>query len=455
MLGFLVAALAPCAAWADGAEGAAASAPAERRLHDVRLPNGLRVVIEEDHRAPFVAMRLAYATGSRDEAGAPGLVPEVALMMLDATKHVPHGGYDRELDRIGAMYPSWDSSDDVSAFWVTVPSNAISTVLWLWSDQMGFAAPTMDQTALDAARANLRTSRGERDAAANAGVRDFIAQALYPEGHPYHVASGALPGAPTPSLARALYLQRFAPSNAVLVLCGDLNPEAVSKEVSKYFGPIPAAPAVPPKVPPVALDHEVRLEVAAAVRAPAVVLTWPTPPLYQPGDSALDVAAELLAGSRVSMLTWELIDRLKIASLVYAHQKSAALGSQFEIWVTAGPGHSPDELLPAIDTVLENLRTTPVPSSGFSTALSDFQLPRILYQDGVAERARRYGLFALIHGDPNWLNGDLRRYLDLSPELVRQAAARWLPAGGRIVTRITPDPGAPISGELRSSAGVR
>ena len=132
---------------ADAAPEAATAASSIAALHfpattRARLPNGLTIVLEENHQSPFVALQLRYAGGSCDEpAGKEGLAALTQRMMMMGTRHVPGGGYDATLDRIGATERGSSAGMESLIQSVTVPSNAVDSVLWLWSDQMGFFAP--------------------------------------------------------------------------------------------------------------------------------------------------------------------------------------------------------------------------------------------------------------------------------------------------------------------------
>jgi hypothetical protein len=108
-----------------------------------RLDNGLTVLLERNDRAPFVAMRMRYETGTRDDPpGKPGLAALTRRMTALGTRHVPAGTHDVVLDHVGALEYGAMTTLDATDEWVTVPSDAIENVLWLWSDEMGFFVPS-------------------------------------------------------------------------------------------------------------------------------------------------------------------------------------------------------------------------------------------------------------------------------------------------------------------------
>lgn len=248
-----------------------------------------------------------------------------------------------------------------------MPSNAIDSVLWLWSDQMGFFSPG-DPKKLDEARSAKGREREEKVTQAALGaVNEIVLRALYPEGHPYHSAPAAgLSDGATLEDVRAFHDANLAPNNAVLVLVGDFQSASVLERIKAYFGPIAAAPArSATKLAPAQLEQEARLDVAANVGAAEVWMDWRTPPFFAGGDADLDVGARAMVGLRVAALRWSLVETLQTATRVNARQMSHALGSDFRITATVAPGHTPDEVIAGIDSVLEVVRTRGLKEEAF------------------------------------------------------------------------------------------
>jgi predicted Zn-dependent peptidase len=419
-----------------------------------RLANGLAVVLEENHRAPFVSMYLRYETGSRDDPpGKAGLATLTQSMMTTATKHVPSGMYDRWLERAGAGERDWSTGSDASAFWATVPSNAVPLVLWLWSDQMGFFAERADDAMLAGARATTENERREKvDDVAYGDVRRIALRALFPAEHPYH-ASAEPPalGAVTIEDVRRFHDAHFAPNDATLVLVGDFQTEDVRASIERYFGPSPGAALAPPPHAPVALDREIQLDVAANVGATFVQINWRTPALFDEGDAELDVVARLLMSQRVPTLAWTLIDKMNAATAVTARQISRELGSDFEITAVVAPGHTSSEVVVGIDRLLATLARQGVTDDTLRAALDGVVLPRVHELDRARRRAALYASYAARRGDPRWLTADLGRYEGIASRDTSAAIARWLRTDRRVVTVVTPDASAPRCGVLRGA----
>ena len=276
--------------------------------------------------------------------------------------------------------------------------------------------------------------------------------AVYPVGHPYHepaIGNGRDLDTATLADVREFFRDWYVRATRCSSLPATWTPGRRWRSSTRYFGPI-ANGETPERraAAPVVLDAETHLDVRAGVPLAQVYVTWSTPPFFAPGDGELDLIARALTGGKTSRLYRRLVYDLRIAEDVTSSQASSELGSMFEIVATAQPGHTPDELLAAIDAELGKLRTTPVEDDAARARqdrqgrVADFSLERVASQ---ADLISTYELYA---HRPDGLAEDLARYEAVTPTSLRDAAARFLPAHARVVTFVTPTPGAPVCGEL-------
>jgi predicted Zn-dependent peptidase len=439
--------------------GAGAATDVGRReapINRVVLPNGLTVLLVREGKVPLVGMTLQYRVGSRDDpAERPGLSALAAKMMVRTTMHLAEGEYERRLEAAGSYDSKWNTGFDRSTLALTVPAEEIALPLWLWSDQMGFFAQRIDERLIQQQLAALRNERLQKIDSRPAGrVSELASQALYPAGHPYrHAALFLVDGltSVTPAELRAFVLSHYTPDRATLVLTGDFDSRRALELVVKYFGSLRAGGATArPAAPAPALAGGTRLEVEAGVELPAVTIAWPTPPDYAPGDAELALVAELLVGKRAGWLRWRLVDELGVATDVSAHQRSRELGSEFVITVRAARGHTPAELVAAVDEVLGRLQQHPPDGFSFGGALSGLFLERVGAIEQSVERAtiyadcERQGVRA---GCVSWW---LRPFTTIEPGALSDAVIRWLPLARRVVVETIPTAGAPVAGQLRS-----
>jgi predicted Zn-dependent peptidase len=419
-----------------------------------RLDNGLEVVLHEDHRTPIVSVNVWYHVGSKDEApGKSGFAHLFEHVMYQGSKHVPEDTYIRSLERAGAIDINGTTNIDRTMYYETVPANRLELALWLESDRMGFLLSHADAQTFAVQRDVVKNERRQNYENAPYGlVSQFVRAALYPPEHPYHHPTIGDPrdlDAATLDDVRAFFRAWYVPSNATLIVAGDIDKARTRAMIDKYFGPIAAgrAPARP-AVPEVKPEGETRLDVNAGVELARTQLSWPTPAFFAPGDGDLDLVARILSSGKTSRLYKRLVYDLQIAQSVSASQASAQLGSLFEIVATAQPGHTGAELLRAIDEELAKLRSGAVNDAELARAKTITAAQRIFDLERGGTRAALLGSYGHYAHDFDFLGKDLARYEGATAASVQEAAARYLAPERRVVTLVTPTPNAPVSGAL-------
>jgi len=421
------------------------------------LANGMTVILAPDFEAPVVGMELTYDVGVRDEPEQrPGLASVVQSLMMRGSKHFGSGDYARLLQEAGGFW-RWKTGTDRSFFSATLPADAIALPLWLWSDQMGFLSETLTDARIAQQVAEIDDDYVRRFEDVPLGHLSQASDgAIYPPGHPYHEAAirprQALQGL-TVAEVRAFLERYYTPDRARLVISGAFDPAQARALVTRYFETIGRGRAGQRRnaerpIP----THETRLRLAAHVDLAAVRLAWSTPADFEPDDAALDAVAELLTGSRAGLLRFKLVDELKIATEVSAHQYSRRLGSTFVIDATAAPGHTAADLLAAIDAVLRDTEAHPPNDHFFTGSVLGYLTDDVFDLQSHAARANRYQ-YCDDHGVlQDCVPTCLRRYLKLTASDLSKAIGRQLPLDRRVVIEVVPSPDAPIAGELRNSS---
>ncbi len=418
------------------------------------LDNGLELVLHEDHRTPIVAVEVWYHVGSKDEpAGRQGFAHLFEHLMFQGSKHVPEDTYFRFLERAGATNVNGTTSEDRTNYFETVPKNRLELALWLESDRMGFLLDHVDNQTFAGQREVVKNERRQNYQNAPYGlVGQYVDEALFPPTHPYHhLAIGSPEDLDAASLddVKRFFRTWYVPNNATLVVAGDIDPEATQKLVEQYFGPIPSSPLPErPAAAKVQLSGETRLEIEAGVELPRVVVSWVTPAFFTPGDGELDLLARALTAGKTSRLYKRLVYTDQIAQEVSAFQGSRQFGSTFHISATAKPGHSPEELLKAIDEELAKLRDAGLDDAEMSRVRTAFVADEAFGLEGVGARASLINSYVHYTGDPGFLPKDLARYQNATAAGVRDAARTWLPADKRVVALVRAVKGAPLSGRL-------
>ncbi|HZL18838.1 MAG TPA: pitrilysin family protein [Polyangia bacterium] len=420
------------------------------------LPNGLEVILHEDHRMPEVAVDVWYKVGSRDEApGHTGFAHLFEHVMFQGTKHVPEDKYFEYLQKAGASNVNGSTSTDRTNYFEVVPSNQLELALWLESDRMGFLLerPSFKET-LDNQRDVVKNEKRQRYENRPMGLLSKVLdEAIYPPGHPYHhevIGSMEDLGAASVDDVKAFFRSYYTPGNATLTIAGDFDRPKVKALVDKYFGPIPAgAPVVRRPGGPVALPVSQRIAMEAKVQQPLLTIDYPSPANFAPGDRELDVLANLLGNGKSSRLYKRLVYDLKIAQSVSAAQQSQLLASTFEITASPMPGHTLDEILAVIDQEIAALQEKPVEAAELERAKNQIESEAVRGLEPLLARAERLQSYNDFAGDPGFLTEDLKRYREVSAPAILQIAQQVLRKDGRVVVTVEPNPGAPIMGRVK------
>jgi zinc protease len=411
------------------------------------LPNGLRVILHEDHSVPLVTVNVWYHAGSANErAGRTGFAHLFEHLMFMGSKNVRPGVFDASLAGAGGLNNA-STSNDRTNYWMNVPSNSLELALFLESDRMAYLLDTMTPQTVDAQRDVVKNERRQRIENAPYGMAGVtLTEMLFPEGHPYHwPVIGYMDDLTAASYEDVVgfYKQYYAPSNASLVVAGDIDPTATRTLVEKWFGDVKAGPPPAPMPIPAAVLTGVQTRTLSdRVQLPRIYLAWLTPRLYAPGDAALDMVSSVLSGGRNSRLYKRLVYDLQIAQDVQAYQASLTLGSYFVIQATARPGQPIEKLQALIDEELQKLRSEAPTAREVERAFNQIEAAyysRLERVGGGGGKADQLNAYYMHTSNPDWFNEDLARYRALSPSDVRAAADAFLPLDRRVELTVVPE----------------
>jgi zinc protease len=412
-----------------------------------QLANGLNVILHRDTTVPAVAINVWYYVGSANEKpGRTGFAHLFEHLMFEGSKHVPEGQFDLLLEGAGGDN-NGSTNNDRTNYVINVPSNALELALYLESDRMGYLLDTMSPARVDGQRDVVKNERRQSYENRPYGMASIeLDRMLWPAAHPYSWPTiGYMEDLTAASHADVVefFKKYYAPNNASLVIAGDIDFDRTRALVEKWFGEIPRGVAVEPIAPPSAILTGVQKKTLTdKVSLPRLYLGWLTPRFYAPGDSALDVVSSVLAGGKNSRLYKRLVYDMQIAQDVSAFQQSGAIGSSFLIVVTARRGHSAAELQTAIDEEIEKLRRESPNAREVQRAVNQIEASfyrRMERIGGFGGKADQLNAYAFAGGSPDFFAEDLARYTSLSPDDIRSAAARWLPADRRVELVVEPE----------------
>jgi zinc protease len=396
------------------------------------LPNGLDVVVHEDHRVPLVAVSVWYHVGSRNERpGKTGLAHLFEHLMFEGSAHQPKS-YFEPLQAVGAAV-NGSTGADRTDYWEVVPSEAARRALWMEADRMGWLLPVLTETRFEAQRGVVINERRQSYENRPYGLAHSPSRARFTP-RTTHMPGRPLARCRTSKVRRWTTRGRssrnaYHPGNASLVIAGDLTAAAAFEWADELFGAIPGGPSVPPVDAPPVSARPGSTVLEDRVDLPRLYLSWPSPRLFAPGDADLDLAADLIANGRTSRLYRRLIHDKRVATEIMAHQSSRELGGLFQIVASAAPDTSLGSVHHAIVDELDSLRSTGPDEDELSRGRAQAEAAfvyRVQALGGFGGRADQLNAYNVYLGQPDWFDADLARYLDATRASVQSALQDWI-----------------------------
>lgn len=408
------------------------------------LPNGLEIILHQDHTTPMVAVDTWYHVGSGDEkAGHTGFAHLFEHLMFMGSEHVPTGQFDQLLESAGGNN-NGSTTEDRTNYYETTPSNALPLALYLDSDRMGFLLQALDSAKVDLQRNVVKNERRQRvDNVPYGRADETILAALYPTDHPYSwpvIGSMADLSAATLEDVKNFFRTYYAPNNATLVIAGDFNADSAKALVKRYFGDIPKGPQIPPRPSPapVVIARDTFLVLQDRVQLPRIYYTWPSVKDFARDDAALNVLASVLADGKNSRLYKRLVYDLQIAQDVSAYQNGMRLAGYFQIVATPTKGIVPARVDSVVRVELARIQKDGITSRELARVQNSTrsQFLRALATDlGKAQLLNEYNYFA---GDPDYVRRDAARYDAVTRADVQRVARIYL-GKPEVVLTVTPE----------------
>jgi zinc protease len=241
------------------------------------LPNGLHVILHEDHSVPLVSVNVWYHVGSaREKPKRTGFAHLFEHLMFEGSKHVKEGEFDTLLEAAGGTN-NGSTDTDRTNYWIDVPSNALDLALFLESDRMGYLLDAMSPERVNGQRDVVKNERRESYENAPYGMASIVLnEMLYPPEHPYHWPTiGYMEDLTAASYEDVVefFKQYYGPNNASLVIGGDIEPARARAAVEKWFGAIkPGGPVTSIAAPPASLTEVKKRTLEDQVQLPRIYL---------------------------------------------------------------------------------------------------------------------------------------------------------------------------------------
>jgi zinc protease len=406
------------------------------------LPNGLTLIVHEDHAAPLVAVNIWYHVGSKNEPkGRSGFAHLFEHLMFNGSEHY-NDDFFKLTQKIGASDQNGTTSEDRTNYFQTVPKGALDTILWLESDRMGHLLGAIDQAKLDEQRKVVQNERRQNvDNRPYGKAEELIIRATMPVGHPYdHSVIGSMEDLNAASLedVKEWFRTYYGPTNAVLVLAGDITPEEAKAKVEKYFGDIqPGTPVSHPQAWVVRRTGTQRETAYDRVAQPMLTRVWNVSEYTAPDTDYLQFLGLVLAGDKNARLYKRLVMDEQLATSVRAEVYNREISGQFRVSVMA----KSDKDLPAIEKIVEQELRELMATGPTTAEISRLRMSTIAGIIGGLEQLGGFGGRANLlaesetyFGSPDGWKSSFERFKNATPASLQAVAKQWLADGDYVLT---------------------
>jgi zinc protease len=416
------------------------------------LPNGLRLVVHEDHKAPIAAVNVWYHVGSKNEKpGKSGFAHLFEHLMFNGSEHY-NTDYFQALEAIGGTDLNGTTNEDRTNYFQNIPLGALDQVLWLESDRMGHLLGAIDQAKLDEQRGVVQNEKRQGENQPYARGWDIMQKEAYPPHHPYgHTVIGEMEDLNAAKVedVHEWFKAYYGAANAVLVIAGDITPEAAYEKALKNFGNIPAGPTIArPEINVAKRTGSTRSEYQDRVPESRIVMSWNTPEWGNKENAALDLAANVLSSGKSSRLYKKLVYEKQICTSASAFNGPSEIGGTFGIIVNVKKGKTVEEVEAAVIEIMDEfLKNGP----------TEEELKRVKasYFAGFIKGLERIGGFGgksdllaeneVYGGSPDFYKTTNRWYSEATAKDVVMTSQKWL-SDGKFTLICNPFPEYSVTG---------
>jgi zinc protease len=407
------------------------------------LPNGLTLVIHEDHSDPVAHVDVTYHVGSaREEIGKSGFAHFFEHMMFQGSDHVGDDQHFKIVSSSGGTLNGSTNTDRTNYF-QTVPSNQLEKMLWLEADRMGFLLDAVTQQKFENQRSTVKNERGERyDNVPYGLLFETMSKNLYPYGHPYSwLTIGYVEDLDRVNVndLKNFFLRWYGPNNAVITIGGDVNPAQVVKLVEKYFGSIPAGPKVEkmPLMVPTLDKHRFVSYTDNYARLPMLVKAYPTVPEYHPDRAALACLAQILGQGNNSFM-YQQLTKKQLALQAGCFSVLFELSGIFAFQVIPYPGKPLSNMYHLLDNALDSFEARGVTDDDIAKFKGGYESQLINGLQSVAGKVAQLAAFQTYTNNPNMIGEQLKTYLAVTKEDVMRVYNKYVKHKHPVVVSILP-----------------
>lgn len=409
-----------------------------------KLENGLDVILHVDKSDPIAAVYVVYHVGSsREVQGKTGFAHLFEHLRFNESQDIPQGMWFKKLQTAGASNVNGSTNEDRTNYFEVIPKNAVEMALWMEADRMGFLLSKVNQETFVTQQNVVQNEKRQGDNRPYSQSEYMSSKLMYPPTHPYgHTVIGELEDLAAAFLQDVydFHAKFYSPSNATLIVAGDINVAQIKKWIEKYFAEIKSAPAPAPlgKMP-VTLKETVRYYCEDNLAsAPRLGIEFSSEEDYSKDAYALDFFARIFAGSKKSPLYKIIVEEKKLAPSVMARQNSSELTGTFGITITAFPTVKLDDVEAALKEAFVRFE-----KEGFTDKDVERQKAGIEYNfynqsASVLGKAMRLGDYNIFAGSPDFMSIDFENRMSITKDDIWRVYNKYIKGKNYLLTSIVP-----------------
>jgi len=409
------------------------------------LDNGLDVVFHLDHSDPVVAVSLTAHVGSaRELPGRTGFAHLFEHLLFLESENLGKGGLDQLSARIGGSGANGFTNRDITAYFQTVPKDALEKMLWAEADKLGWFINTVTEPVLAKEKQVVKNEKRQNYDNRPYGHTQFvIGKNLYPESHPYNwQVIGSLDDLQAATLddVKQFFKHWYVPNNVTLVVSGDFDPTQAKQWVKKYFDEIPRGEDIAPlpKTPVVLTETKKRIHEDNFAKLPELTLTWPTVPRGHADSNALNILVELLSEGKKAPFNKVLVDEKALTSEVNAYHYQSELAGQLMLSVRAFNNVDLDNVDSAINQAFALFEKEGFSQSDLDRVKASMETSYYQGLSSVIGKAFRLADFNVFFDDPNRINEVVAQMQKVNADDIMRAYQTYIKGKHLVATSFVP-----------------
>lgn len=409
------------------------------------LDNGLHVILHQDNTAPVVITSVMYDVGGKDLGGKPetglrtGFAHFFEHLLFEGSENIERGEFMKIIPANGGTFNA-NTSQDRTYYYEIFPSNKLELGLWLESERM--LHPVIDQVGVDTQNEVVKEEKRQRYDAPYGKLLEVIGENLFDE-HPYKYPNiGYMEDLDASTLVEfyAYFDKYYSPSNAVLIVAGDIDTEATKEMVKKYFSAVKRRPDFVrdfPKEKPITETKKVTAY-DANIQIPAIIAAYKLPGQAERDAYVLDMISTYLSGGKSSVLYKKIIDEQKQALTVQAVNLGQVDHNIFALFALPQGDVSLDTLLAEMDEEIAKMQTELISERDYQKLLNQYENQFVNSNSSVAGIANSLARYYMLYGDVNLINTQLDLYRSITREEIRDVAKKYLSPNQRVEIQYLP-----------------